>query len=96
MKKKQNKLKKRMKNFVIKLKKVVVFIKSEKKKLLVASSCVIGTFGLAYYANISSTQPLFSTLLAAESTITLNAEISDEAEKRRKCTQLIKQFKVRW
>ena len=83
------------------MKRLVTFLKSARsfgrnnKKTLVTSSCLVSVAVAAtctgYYYYIQ--QP---NLLAAETAISLNNEISDETERRRKCSQLVKQFKVRY
>lgn len=57
-----------------------------------ATSCLVAAGGCYhYYVNGGN---VFPVLMAAETAASVNSEISDETERRRKCSQLVKQFKV--
>lgn len=57
-----------------------------------ATSCLVAAGGCYhYYINGGN---VFPVLMAAETAASVNSEISDETERRRKCSQLVKQFKV--
>lgn len=56
-----------------------------------ATSCLVAAGGCYhYYVNGGN---VFPVLMAAETAASVNSEISDETERRRKCSQLVKQFK---
>lgn len=71
----------------------------ERRKLVTSSCIVIGSSSLAAAYYLGWPDSSFSWfgcngLLAAETAVSLNSDISDETDRRRKCSQLVKQFKV--
>lgn len=72
--------------------------RQNRNMFLAVSSCLLGAAGAAYsgyyYVTSSEHNRFGSRLLAAETALSMHNEIVDETERRRKCSQLVKQFKV--